>query len=150
MKHRIAAGAIVEHEGRILVVRYNPSSDVDYWVAPGGGAEGTEDLPATAHREAMEETGIDVCVGRMLYVEEFHDSVTRFCKVWFAGSVIGDVTPRETPGAREERIIEAAWLSRAEIDARIVFPDVLKGRYWEDRVTSFPGVHHLSMHPMTF
>ena len=77
VKHRISAGAITESEGRILLVRYQPSIDVDFWVAPGGGAEGTEDLPATAHRETMEETGIEIRVGQMLYIEEFHDSFTR-------------------------------------------------------------------------
>ena len=150
MKHRISAGAIIEHEGRILLVRYRAAGGVEFWVAPGGGAEGTEDLPDAARRETKEETGIDIHVDRMLYVEEFHDAVTRFCKVWFTASLTGETVPRRTPGAAAEGIVEAAWLSRDEICARIVFPDVLKGRYWEDRNAGFATVHHLSMHPMTF
>ena len=149
MKHRIAAGAITECEGRVLLVRYQPSRHVEYWVAPGGGAEGTEDLPATARRETMEDTGIDVQVGQMLYVEEFHDAITRFCKIWFAASVVGEAVPRATPGAALEGIVETAWLSRAEMGARTVFPDVLKGRYWADRDAGFPSVFRLPMHPLT-
>ena len=34
--------------------------EYDFWVAPGGGAEGTEDLLATAKREVFEESGLHV------------------------------------------------------------------------------------------
>lgn len=149
VKHRISAGAIVEHEGRILLVRYRALGGVDFWVGPGGGAEGTEDLPSTARREAKEETGLDVHIDRMLYVEEFHDTTTRFCKIWFAASVMGNAVPRPTPEAAAEGIVEVAWLSRAEIGARIVFPAVLGGQYWDDRAAGFSSVRHLPMHPMT-
>ena len=58
MKHRIAAGVIVEDEGRILLVRHSKPGVYDFWVTPGGGAEGTEDLLATAKREVFEECGL--------------------------------------------------------------------------------------------
>ncbi|SUX29680.1 NUDIX hydrolase [Chromobacterium vaccinii] len=34
MKHRIAAGVIVEHEDRILMVRHCKPGAYDFWVAP--------------------------------------------------------------------------------------------------------------------
>jgi 8-oxo-dGTP diphosphatase len=38
MKHRIAAGVIVENDNRILLVRHTKHGVYDFWVAPGGGA----------------------------------------------------------------------------------------------------------------
>ena len=51
MKQRVAAGVIVEHDGRILLVRHCKPGVYDVWVSPGGGAEGGEDLCAAARRE---------------------------------------------------------------------------------------------------
>lgn len=150
MRHRISAGAIVENEGRILLVRYRAARGIRYWVAPGGGAEGTEDLAVAACRETREETGLAVRVRRMLYVEEFHDAVTRYCKVWFAADVAGKAGIRRTRAATAEGIVDVAWLTRREIREATVFPEVLKGRYWRDRGAAHPTVHHLPMHRMTF
>ena len=81
MKHRIAAGIIVEHEGRILVVRHRKPGAYDFWVAPGGGAEGAEDLLATARREVFEECGLHVEPLQIAYIEELLNPQTRECKV---------------------------------------------------------------------
>lgn len=77
MKHRIAAGALVEHEGRILLVRHRKEGAYDFWVAPGGGAEGTEDLRDTVRREVKEECGLEVEPGAVAYFEEFYSPDTR-------------------------------------------------------------------------
>ncbi len=44
MKHRIAAGALVEHEGKFLLVRHHSPGVFDFWVAPGGGADRVRSL----------------------------------------------------------------------------------------------------------
>jgi 8-oxo-dGTP diphosphatase len=89
MRHRIAAGVIVEDEGRILLVRHRKRGEYDFWVAPGGGAEGTEDLTVAARREVYEECGLHVEPLRIAYVEEFSNPSTRECKVWFTGRLVG-------------------------------------------------------------
>ena len=67
MTHRISAGVLVEQEDRILLVRYGQH---DFWVAPGGGARGTESLRETARREVREETGTEAAVGGLVDVHE--------------------------------------------------------------------------------
>ena len=52
MRHRISAGVIVDVDDRILLVRHLKPTVYDFWVPPGGGVEGTEDLRATVQREA--------------------------------------------------------------------------------------------------
>src|SRR6202008_1574188 len=83
MKPRIAAGVLLEHEGKVLLVHHRKAGAYDFWVAPGGGAEGVEDLRATARREAFEECGLHVEPGVIAYIEEFSNPHTRECKVWF-------------------------------------------------------------------
>jgi 8-oxo-dGTP pyrophosphatase MutT (NUDIX family) len=45
--HRIAAGAVVVHQDRILLVRYREASGSTFLVAPGGGALAEESVAET-------------------------------------------------------------------------------------------------------
>ncbi len=131
MTHRISAGVLVELDDRILLVRYGQH---DFWVAPGGGARGTESLRETARREVREETGLDIEVRELMYIEEFHSPDVRYCKFWFAGWLLGGTLEVGGLEARAEGIAEAAWISRTEFAGKRVFPSVLADRYWTDRM----------------
>ena len=122
MEHRISAGVIVESDGKVLLVRHHKPGAYDFWVAPGGGALGDEDLRATAKREAFEECGLYIEPGRLLYIEEFVQPGKRHCKVWFAVHLVGGTLDFGAPEARSEHIVEAAWLEHDELAGRTVFP----------------------------
>ena len=150
MQHRISAGAIIEQDQRILMVRCRKEGAYDFWVAPGGGVQGREELAQAALREVREETGLVVAIGPLLYVEELLGSGVRHCKFWFGGRVLGgrlDVSSRE---ATEEGIVQADWLSRADLAGVQAFPPVLLDRYWQDRSHPSPGVQHLGLREMLF
>lgn len=132
-QHRLAAGVIVEDNDRILLVRHRKPGIYDFWVAPGGGVEGVEDLASAARREVLEESGVEVELGRIAYIEEFFLGRTRECKIWFLGRATGGVLNATSPEAQREHIVEAAWFSRAELAERTVYPPVLNSTYWEDR-----------------
>ncbi len=83
MKHRISAGAIVIHEQKILLVNHKKDGHYDFWVAPGGGVKGTETTEQTAIREVKEETGLDISVLKLAYIEELFNSEVRLCKFWY-------------------------------------------------------------------
>jgi len=150
LHHRISAGAIVEHEGCLLLVRHQKPGAYDFWVAPGGGVEGSEELAVAAQREVKEETGLDVLAHRLVYVEEFHNPDTRYCKFWFIARLQGAPQIALGPGAAAEYIVEAAWHTESQVRALQVFPEVLCGRYWQDRAVGFSGVKHLGLRPMAF
>lgn len=129
MQHRISAGVIVEDaEGRVLVVHHVLSGRYDFWVAPGGGVQGTETLQQAAAREAREECGLDVDVGELLYIEELLQPELRLCKFWFSGRVVGGTLSTAAPEALAESITEAAWLARGEMEGKTVFPPELVAR----------------------
>jgi ADP-ribose pyrophosphatase YjhB (NUDIX family) len=148
--HRISVGAIVESDGRVLLVRHHRPGRYDFWVAPGGGVKGDESLEAAVAREVREETGLEVRVSKLLYIEELADPGCRFVKFWYAASVAGGTLDTSHPEAAAEYIVQAAWLAPEEFQGLTVFPPVLTGRYWSDRSAGFPGVVHLPLRQMDF
>ena len=59
---RLAAGCVVEHDGKYLIVRRSPKEDtmVGIWEFPGGKVEKGEAVYQTAKTEVLEETGLKV------------------------------------------------------------------------------------------
>src|SRR5678816_3875574 len=150
MEHRIAAGVLLEDEDRVLLVRHSKPGAYDFWVAPGGGVEGAEDLLACARREVLEECGLDIEPLEIAYVEEFNSPVTRECKVWFTARLIGGSISTAGVEASREHIVEAAFLSRSELDGKIVFPPMLRDEYWEDRKRGFARPRYVGLRAMEF
>jgi 8-oxo-dGTP diphosphatase len=149
MKHRISAGVLVSQGERILLVRHVLPGKYDFWVAPGGGVEGREDLRDAARREAREECGLEVEPGPLAYVEELVDSKMRICKMWFAARLLsGSLTTTHSEAVREH-IVEAAFLSRADLVGRTVFPPVLLDEYWRERASGFVTPRYLGVREMT-
>jgi 8-oxo-dGTP pyrophosphatase MutT (NUDIX family) len=54
---------------RILLAKHI-ARDRSYWVLPGGSVEPGEQPEEAAVREAREETGLEVRIGRLLFVEQ--------------------------------------------------------------------------------
>jgi ADP-ribose pyrophosphatase YjhB (NUDIX family) len=70
----VGVGAVVVHEGRVLIVkrRYEPLAG--QWSIPGGAVELGETLEASIAREMLEETGLEIAVGPVI---EVFDRITR-------------------------------------------------------------------------
>jgi 8-oxo-dGTP diphosphatase len=150
VEHRISAGVIVEVDARVLLVRHLKPGAYDFWVAPGGGALGDEDLCATAKREAFEECGLLIETDRMLYIEEFVQPERRTCKVWFAGRLIGGTLDCGAPEARSEHIVDAAWLTREELVDKTVFPPMLLDDYWDNKATGRTDPRYVGLRQLEF
>lgn len=91
LHHRIAARALILHEGRLLLVNAWPGGQSDLWCAPGGGAERGQSLTETLMREVAEETGLRIAVEEPALVNEFHDPANGFhqVEVFFRARIIG-------------------------------------------------------------
>ena len=127
LPHRIAAGAVVIHQQRVLLVRYAPSSGGTYLVAPGGGVQDAEPLAQAAVRETLEETGWEVHLTCLLGVQQWSSQSGRqFVRFTFAA----DAVRHDPTRPLDTGILRALWLTRDEIAAaaeRLRSPMVLAG-----------------------
>ena len=64
---RVAVGAIVFNDHKVLLVQRGKPPAEDLWAIPGGSVEIGETLKSAAEREIFEETGIRICAGDPVY-----------------------------------------------------------------------------------
>ena len=57
---KVAAGALIEVKGRVVLVRRGIEPRAGYWALPSGFAEYGETIEETAIRECREETGLKI------------------------------------------------------------------------------------------
>lgn len=93
---RVGVGAIVIHEGKILLVKRGVDPGKGLWAIPGGTLRLGETLRECAAREILEETGITIAVGECVYVFDlierdeigkikFHFVVADFAAIYVSG-----------------------------------------------------------------
>ena len=67
---RLAVGAVVIHDRRVLLVQRGKPPARGQWAIPGGRVELGETLQAAAERETLEETGVQVHAKDVIYTFE--------------------------------------------------------------------------------
>ncbi len=84
------AGVVIE-EGRLLMVKRGPATTKSgLWCIPCGYLDYGEEVRAGVAREVVEETGLEVEAGRVLWVaSNFHDPAKLTVGIWFEALVIG-------------------------------------------------------------
>ncbi len=150
MNHQISAGGLVVKDDKLLLVRHDKEGAYDFWVAPGGGVEGSESIFEAAKREVLEETRILVEPCKMAYIEELYNPKDRLIKVWvFCDYLSGTPYVAESETAHEY-IIEAGWFDKSDLQNLTLFPDVLKNGFWNDLENNFNEVKYLPIREMEF
>ena len=92
---KVATGVVVEHEGRVLLVRRNHEPMMGRWTFPSGFVDAGEVVEDAARREAFEEAGVEVELDRILGVYSAAGDPVVF--IAWAGRVVGG-----TPEAGDE------------------------------------------------
>ena len=126
---RVAVGAIVFKEGRVLLVKRGQPPSQDQWAIPGGRVELGETLQAAAEREIKEETGLTIRAGDPAYIFDaiqrddagrvrFHYVIVDLLADYLAGE------PRPGDDAREARWVAPQDLADLPVSQTTL--DVLK------------------------
>jgi acetyl-CoA carboxylase carboxyl transferase subunit beta len=106
-----ASAVITDGEGRVLLVLRGSEPEKGCWSVPGGRAEDGETLQQTAAREAYEETGLVVTIGRELWSVQIPTGHGRLFEVHdFAATVVGGTL---TPG---DDAADARWFTADQLD----------------------------------
>jgi ADP-ribose pyrophosphatase len=112
---RVAVGAVVFNDSKVLLVRRAQPPSRDLWAIPGGRVEIGETLQEAAEREIFEETGVTILAREPVYTFDYIDrdrsGRTRF------HYVIIDLTADYIRGSLKagDDAAEARWVSSEEI-----------------------------------
>ncbi len=87
---RVRVCGVCMEGDKILLVKHNGLGELGFcWMPPGGGVEYGGSLESNLAREFKEETGLDVTVGKFLFVHEFLQPPLHAIELFFAVSVTG-------------------------------------------------------------
>lgn len=123
------AGALLERDGKVLLVRRAVSPYKGWWDIPGGYLEADERPADAARRELREETGLRVRLTRLLGIYVDRRARPRTLNHYYLAEPMGG---RERPGDDAQ---EVGWFERGALPRRIAYPGHARRvlRDWERR-----------------
>ena len=139
---RIRAAVAVVKDQKLLLVEHTKQGR-SYWLLPGGGLEWGEGLHEAVVREMVEETGLNISCGDLLFVSETlsPDGEKHLVHLVFAGSYqSGEIVVPE-----EERITNVRWVPLEQVSTLTLHPPMqaalskLDPDNWSQRVPVFLG-----------
>ena len=126
---------ILDNKNRVLMVCQH-HEDKDIWMVPGGGIEDGEDTIHAGVRELLEETGLEIEMGPLLWhVEEVSESRgQRFVNFFMGRLVGGDMHLGMDPEFDEMHQVlrDVKFMTKEELQAaEHVYPVYLKDELWD-------------------
>ena len=126
---------ILDNKNRVLMVCQH-HEDKDIWMVPGGGIEEGEDTIHAGVRELLEETGLEIEMGPLLWhVEEVSESRgQRFVNFFMGRLVGGDMHLGMDPEFDEMHQVlrDVKFMTKEELQAaEHVYPVYLKDELWD-------------------
>lgn len=123
---RVGVGALVIHEGKVLLVKRGVAPNEGLWAVPGGSLDLGESLKECAERETLEETGVAVRAEMPIYAFDYIERDT-------AGEirfhfVIIDLQAAYINGVPlgQDDALEARWVGKEDIKTLPVGENTLK------------------------
>lgn len=117
---RVRIALVMIEKDKILLVRHR-KKDQTYWLLPGGGLEYGETISECARREALEELGLEIMVGDLLFVNESipPDKHRHVLNLYYRAKVIGG----EIKLGDEEVLAEGGWIEIDLINELTLYPN---------------------------
>lgn len=115
---RVAVGAVVTHQDKVLLVLRGQPPAKDMWAIPGGSVNLGETLQAAAEREVLEETGLKIKAGEVIYTFDaiVHDEAGRVQFHYVILDLKGEALDPAQPLHAADDVYDAAWFSLPDLD----------------------------------
>lgn len=133
------AGLLLENNKLLLIKVHSPISHRRIWMPPGGGVRFGESMEAALKREFLEETGLQVHVGKLRHIHElleegFHAIEFFFEVVKTGGELKLGYDPEHAP---ENQIIEELrYFEKKELAEIPIAPAFIGQDYWAGLTSS--------------
>ncbi len=129
---RLSAKAVIVDDGAILLTRNRHPDDPggDFYLLPGGGQRHKESLAACLRREVLEETGLSIVVGDVLWIRDYiganhefaaHDGDVHQEEVMFSCSIDVSV-PAIAVAEPDEWQVGLEWVPLDQLSRIRLFP----------------------------
>ena len=127
--------AVFDENGRVLLVKHRYENEGrDVWMLPGGSIEEGETSRDAVIREVLEETGLIVSVGNLLWhVEEAGERGQRFVNFFSASVIGGRPELGSDPELGESQVLtEISYVSRDDMRGiEYLYPEWLREELWD-------------------
>jgi len=121
---RVAVGAVVVYQDKILLILRGKNPNKGLWAIPGGSMNLGETLQATAEREVREETGLTIKAGEVVFTFEaiHYDDAGRVEYHYVILDLVAEPLNPTQPLCPADDVVDAAWFATAELANLAVTP----------------------------
>jgi ADP-ribose pyrophosphatase len=115
---RVAVGAVVFHQDKVLLVLRNQAPAKGLWAIPGGSVELGETLQAAAEREVLEETGLNVQAGHVIHTFDAiqRDEAGQVQYHYVIVDLLAEALDPTQPLRPADDVKDAAWFTLPELE----------------------------------
>ena len=115
---RVAVGAVVIHQEKVLLVLRGQAPAKGLWAIPGGSVELGETLQLAAEREVQEETGLQVRAGQVVYTFDGiqRDETGRVKYHYVIVDLLAEAMDPTQPLYPSDDVQDAGWFTLADIE----------------------------------
>ena len=115
---RVAVGAVICHDNKVLLVLRDQSPAKGLWAVPGGSVELGETLQVAAEREVLEETGLHVKAGDVVHTFDGiqHDELGRVKYHYVIVDLMAEALDPSQPLYPSDDVKDARWFTLAEME----------------------------------
>jgi len=136
VRPRVRVAGVLIEGGKLLVLRVrnsvSPSSD-RRWSLPGGGLELGESLEACLRREMKEETGLEITVGKLLYVcDRLLDEDHTVHMTFLVHRTLGQLTVGQEPEPHANEILGAEFVPVQDLTSKgfsALFQEIVEAEF---------------------